>query len=91
MQQQLKMLEEQNMRILKEQNERRQQANSSGGFGMAPVTAAGSSFVLDPETGMMVPVGSGDDSNNSKMMVRSSKNELQITIPNTIYKGHYSL
>merc|ERR1719300_1193522 len=40
------------------------------GFGMAPVTAAGSSFVLDPETGMMVPVGSGDD--NSRMMAAAA-------------------
>ena len=33
--------------------------SGGGGFGMAPttVTAGGTSFVLDPETGMMVPVG----------------------------------
>merc|ERR1712029_69430 len=65
-QQQLKKLEEENMRIRKEQMEKRHQSNSGGGFGMAPVTAGGTSFVLDPETGMMVPVSGAGESESAQ-------------------------
>ena len=69
-QQQLKKLEEENMRIRKEQMQKRQQANSGGGFGMAPVTSGGTSFVLDPETGMMVPVSAGGGGETESGQVR---------------------
>ena len=57
---QLKQLAEENARLARQQAEKRMgNSGGGGGFGMAPttVTAGGTSFVLDPETGMMVPVG----------------------------------
>ena len=56
-QQQLKVLEEQNMRIRQQQMERQRSANAGGGYSASASGADG--YVLDPETGMMIPSNGG--------------------------------
>ena len=96
--QQLKKMEEQNRRIMQEKMAKRGGGSVNSSHGFAPTRSSGGggsskaeSFVLDPETGMMIPGPSGADNGEDVQVLDRANQPVVVNLGQLSHKNSNSV